>query len=103
MANSKVIGISVSKGKYEGYDYKNLILHTVRKDQYTEGERAEQIKVKFKNLGEALNLNKTAAEIDRLLPSDFSNLIGKEIICYYDQYRNVSQICVLAPEGDKKS
>ena len=49
MANSKVIGISVSKGKYEGHDFKNLILHTVRKDTYTEGERAEQIKYKSLN------------------------------------------------------
>lgn len=102
MANPKVIGVSVSKGKYEGYDYKNLVLHTVRRDQYTEGERAEQIKVKYKNLDIALGLNKTAAEIDRLIPSDFSNLIGKEIEVYYDQYRNVNHIIVLAPADKSK-
>lgn len=102
MANSKVIGISVSKGKYEGHDFKNLILHTVRKDTYTEGERAEQIKIKYKNLGQALNINKTEGEIDRLIPSDFSDLIGKEIFCYYDQYRNVTSVIVYGTDKTAK-
>ena len=98
MAKSKVIGISVSSGKYEGYDYKNLVLHTTRTDEHSEGLRAEQLKIKYKILNEALNLNKTAAEVDRLLPKDFVNLIGKEIDVYYDQYRNVKQIIVYSPE-----
>ena len=101
MAKPKVIGVSVSSGKYEGYDYKNLIIHTARKDDYTCGERAEQIKVKYKNLNDVLGLDKTAAEIDRLQPSDFSNLIGREIDCYYDRFRNVSSIIVYG--ADEKS
>lgn len=66
MANSKVVGISVSSGEYKGYPFKNLVLHTLRRDEHTEGERTEQFKIKYKNLGSALSLNKTAAEIDRL-------------------------------------
>lgn len=103
MANSKVVGISVSSGEYKGYPFKNLVLHTLRRDVHTEGERTEQFKIKYKNLGSALSLNKTAAEIDRLTPADFRNLIGKEITVYYDQYRSVQQIIVYAPEEQKKS
>lgn len=99
MARSKVVGISVSKGEYQGYPFKNLVLHTLRSDEHTEGERAEQVKIKYKNLDEALNLNKTSAEIDKLLPYDFRNLIGREISVYYDQYRTVTQVVVY---GDTK-
>ena len=42
MANSKVVGISVSSGEYKGYPFKNLVLHTLRRDEHTEGERTEQ-------------------------------------------------------------
>ena len=98
MAKSKVIGVSVSSGEYQGFNYKNLVLHVTRKDEHTEGLRAEQVKIKYKNLNEALSLDKTAAEIDRLTPRDFQNLIGKEISVYYDQYRAVSSIIVYAPE-----
>jgi hypothetical protein len=101
MARIKVVGVSISSGEYQGFPYKNLVLHTLRKEEHTEGERAEQIKIKYKNLREAFNLDKTAAEIDRLTPRDFSDLLGKEIACYYDQYRTVTQVIVFAPE-DKK-
>ena len=99
MANQKVVGISVSKGEYQGFNYKNLVLHTLCKDEHTEGERAQNIKIKYKNLNEVLSLNLTAAEVDNLLPKDFINLIGKEIKVYYDQYRTVTEIVVV----EKKS
>lgn len=100
MANQKVVGVSVSKGEYQGFDYKNLVLHTLVKDTKTEGERAQQVKIKYKNLNEALDLNLTAAEVDRLLPKDFINLIGKEIRVFYDQYRTVTAVVV---ENKEKS
>ena len=94
MANQKVVGISVSKGEYQGFNYKNLVLHTLCKDEHTEGERAQNIKIKYKNLNSALSLNLTATEVDNLLPKDFTNLIGKEIQVYYDQYRTVTAVVV---------
>lgn len=94
MANQKVVGVSVSKGEYQGFNYKNLVLHTLCKDEHTEGERAQNIKIKYKNLNTALSLNLTAAEVDNLLPKDFINLIGKEIQVYYDQYRTVTAVVV---------
>lgn len=98
MAKNKVIGVSVSVGEYQGFPYKNLILHTTRTDDHTEGLKCETVKIKYKALNEALSLNKTAAEIDRLTPADFKNLIGKDITVYYDMYRNVSSVIVYAPE-----
>ena len=100
MANQRVVGISVSKGEYQGYDYKNLVLHTLCKDEHTEGDRAQNVKIKYKNLNEALDLNLTAAEVDRLLPKDFVNLIGKEIRVFYYQYRTVTAVQVIS---EKKS
>ena len=98
MSKIKVIGVSVSAGEYKGYAFKNLVLHTTREDIHTNGLRAEQIKIKFRNLSDALNINRSAAEIDRLTPADFQNLIGKEISAYYDQYRQVTQIVVYGDE-----
>ena len=98
MARNQVVGVSVSVGEYQGFPYKNLILHTTRADEHTEGLKTETVKIKYKVLNDALNLNKTAAEIDRLTPADFKNLIGKEITVYYDMYRNVNSVIVYAPE-----
>ena len=94
MAKCKVVGVSLSSGEYQGFQFKNLVLHTLRKDEHTEGERSEQIKIKYKYLNNAFNLDKTAAEIDRLLPVNFSDLIGKEVEAFYDQFRNVTSVVV---------
>lgn len=101
MSKTKVVGVSVSAGEYQGFKYKNLVLHClIYGDEYTEGERTMTVKVKYKNLNEVFNLNKTAAEIDNLNPSHFSDIIGKSINCYYNQYREVTQI-VVSPFDDK--
>lgn len=94
MARLKVVGVSVKKGNYEGNAWKNLNLYTLTKDKDVEGEMCEVVKVKFKNLNEALSLNMTAAEVDNLGTYDFMNLIGKEISVYYDKYRNVEEVVV---------
>lgn len=100
MAKSKVVGVSVKSGEYQGHAYKNLVLYTLSKSKEVQGELAETVKVKFKNLNEALSLNMTAAEIDNLGAVDFINLIGKEIEVYYDKFRNVEEVNVLT--NDKK-
>ena len=100
--NNKVVGISVSIGEYKGYNYKNLVLHmNYFGDQYTEGVKVGHIKVKYKNLNDVFNLNKTAAEIDNLLPNHFKNLIGKSLDVFYNQYREVIQIVSKPFEDDK--
>ena len=86
MARMKVIGVSVKSGVYQDNPYKNLILYTTYKDTSTEGLMCESVKVKFKNINDALNLNLTASEVDKLGTMDFINLIGKEIKVHYDQY-----------------
>lgn len=98
MAKSKVVGVSVKSGEYQGHAYKNLVLYTLSKSKEVQGEYAETVKVKFKNLNEALSLNMTAAEIDNLGAMDFINLIGKEIEVYYDKFRNVEEVNVLSAE-----
>lgn len=100
MAKSKVVGVSVKSGEYQGHAYKNLVLYTLSKSKEVQGELAETVKVKFKNLNEALSLNMTASEIDNLGAVDFINLIGKEIEVYYDKFRNVEEVNVLT--NDKK-
>ncbi len=99
MSNCKVVGVSVSSGEYQGYNYKNLVLHClVIGDQYTEGDRCQQYKIKWKNLNTVFNLNKTATEIDNLNPSHFKDLLGKYITCLFNQYREVISVVVEKPE-----
>lgn len=94
MAKSKVVGVSVKSGEYQGHAYKNLVLYTLTKSKDVEGEMSETVKVKFKNLNEAFSLNMTASEVDNLGTMDFINLIGKEVSVYYDKFRNVEEVVV---------
>lgn len=101
MARLKVVGVSVKSGEYQGHAYKNLMLYTLTKDREVQGEMCETVKVKFKVVNEALQLNMTAAEVDNLGTMDFINLIGKEIAVHYDKFRNVEDIFVYPAEPKK--
>lgn len=94
MAKSKVVGVSVKSGEYQGHAYKNLVLYTLTKSKDVEGEMCEAVKIKYRNLNEALSLNMTASEVDNLGTMDFINLIGKEVSVYYDKFRNVEEVVV---------
>ena len=60
------------------YPYHNLILHTTREgDKYTNGARAEQLKIKYDELDEVLDLQlKDGEKAEDLHPEDFGYLIG---------------------------
>lgn len=93
--STKVIGISESgPGNYQGHPFHNLVLHVETDDQYTEGKRAEQLKVKYAKLNEIFNLGKSPGEIELLHPKDFRNLVGKSVSVYYDRFRNVDTVIV---------
>lgn len=101
---TKVIGISESgPGNYQGHPFHNLVLHVEIDDQYTEGKRAEQLKVKYVKLNDIFNLGKTTGEIELLKPKDFRNLVGKSVTVYYDKFRNVDTVVVHPDENDNKS
>ncbi|MBQ9808334.1 MAG: hypothetical protein IJM55_05655 [Ruminococcus sp.] len=102
--STKVIGISESgPSSYQGHPFHNLVLHVEVEDRYTEGKRAEQLKVKYSRLNEIFNLGKSAAEVELLHPKDFVNLVGKSVSVYYDKFRNVDTIIVHPDESDNKS
>jgi hypothetical protein len=101
MARNKVIGVSVSAGKFEGYDYRNLMVHTTKEDSKCVGLRAETFKIKFKFLNDGLNLNMKESDVMKLEASDFQNLIGKEVMPTFDQFRNCIGLVVFG--SDKNS
>ena len=90
----KVIGIYISQGEYKDNPYKKLVINVTRKDDKTEGLRAEQYKIKYADLNDALNLNMAQTEVEKLLPKDFANLIGKEVDFFYDQWKNVKSVII---------
>lgn len=94
MAKMQVIGVSVKSGVYQDNPYKNLIIYTTYKDSSVEGLMCEPVKVKFKSINDALNLNLMASEVEKLGTIDFINLIGKEIQVHYDKYGQVEDIFI---------
>lgn len=102
MAVIKVIGVSESKGKYEGYDYHNLVLHTERKDLYTVGIRAEQLKIKYRFLNDIFNLGLKPEQVEHLKPKDFENLVGKNVTVSFDMYRNIESVTVVNDNNSAK-
>lgn len=101
MARNKVVGVSVSAGRFEGFDYRNLIVHTTKSDDKCVGLRAEQFKIKYRFLNDGLNLNMKPEDVMKLEASDFQNLIGKEVMPTFDQFRNCIGLVVFG--SDKKS
>lgn len=88
MARNVVIGVSVSSGIFQGYPFRNLIVHTTKEDKKCIGLRAEPYKIKFSYLRTGLNLTMEEEDIMKLEASDFKNLIGKEVQPTFDQFRN---------------
>ena len=81
--STKVIGISESgPSSYQGHPFHNLVLHVMTDDQYTEGKRAEQLKIKYTRLKDIFNLD-DSRDVELLHPKDFRNLLGKSISVYF--------------------
>lgn len=99
----KCIGVSESEGIYtpngssKSYPYHNLILHTTREgDKYTNGTRAEQLKIKYDELENVLDLQlKTGEKVTDLHPEDFGYLIGAELRVGYGRFKD--QIVSIEP------
>lgn len=89
----KIVGVSESKGKYQGYDFHNLVVHVERSDRNCLGVRAEQKKVKWTNLDYVFGLgNLSSSDIAKLKIADFQNIVGKEADLFFDQYGNLEKL-----------
>ncbi len=90
----KVVGVSESKGNYNGSDYHNVILHTVQDMDNTIGQRVIQEKCKFKNVESVFGARMSAA--------DWQFLIGKEVRCFYDRFGQLQSVSVVSDHGESK-
>ena len=92
----KCIGDSESEGIYtpnggsKSYPFHNLILHTTREgDKYTHGLRAEQLKIKYDDLEDVLDLElKDGENVEDLHPADFGYLIGACLRIGYGRFKD---------------
>lgn len=84
----KVIGIKRQKGTYEGRTYDNYVVYA---QQNSNNEQSSVI------CGYCPNLNvKVKAHImhECVNEDQVKNLLGHEIDCYYDSYKNVCKVFV---------
>lgn len=101
MEKTIVIGVTESgPDVYQGKHYHNLVLHTSRTSDNTVGGRAEQLKIKYTKLNDIFGLGLSQEAVEKLHPTDFQNLLNKEIKVYFDRYRNVDSLQVI---NDNKS
>lgn len=103
MAKLKIIGITESKGTYQGFEFHNLVLNLTTADDHTIGYKVETAKIKWKNLDEVFDLelpeNTTCENYFDL--KSFSNLLGRYCHIYYDKYRAVSEVKVEEAKASK--
>lgn len=84
----KVVGIKLSTGEYEGHKYENYILYATDADVkgIVAGICPSTIKVKASRVPDilaVLNMHK------------IEDLMNKNIVAYYDAYKNCSKIELL--------
>lgn len=86
----KVIGIQQKTGTYEGRPYDNYVLYCTQ-DSSRDGVKViagtcpdVSLKVKASVLYESIPAEKVAA------------LLGHDINCYYDQYKNVCKVILVS-------
>ena len=91
----KIIGVSTSKGEFQGRNYHNLNIYVTTDFNPNVdglGKTVETIKLRFANINVLLNLGMTEQAVENLTAKDFSTLIGRECNIYYNRFGGVESI-----------